>query len=264
MKHTPQMVTAVPFFPFGEDCKRRQGYLTLDLYDKLIEKAGEDVRAFYVAGCHLGVRVGALLQLHWSWIDLWDQPIKDVHDVIRLPGNVMKNRDGLTTIIFGDFGIELRRLWALRERHFSNQDLVFVRWGERIVRNGPVIRIGEQQRVEYLRVARACVAGAMNSEEGAAFLGKSARFVQLLTSRLRIDGPDAILHGALTLRDRVHEEHELPSRSLEISGVMPIHYGYVRDRWMELVKALARPRRSGDARHETHSPRHFQESRIET
>jgi integrase len=238
MKHTPQLVTAVPFFPFGEDCKRRQGYLTLDLYDKLIKDAGEDVRAFYVAGCHLGVRVGALLQLRWSWIELWDQPINEVHGVIRIPGHVMKNRDGLTTVIFGDFGTELRRLWATRERSFPNQDLVFVRWGERIVRNGPVIKIAEQQRIEYLRVARACVAGAMDSEEGAAILGKSARFVQLLMSRLRTDGPDAILHGALTLRDRVHDEHELPTRSSEITGVTPIRYGYVRDRWMELVKAL--------------------------
>ena len=238
IRHTPQLVTAVPYFPFGEDCKRRQGYLTLDLYDKFIVKADDDVRPFYVAGCHLGVRVGALLQLKWSWIELWDEPVEDVHGIIRLPREVMKNGDGLTTVIFGDFGRELRRLWTIRERHFPQQDLVFVRWGERKVRNGPVIKLDEQQRVEYLRIARACLAGVMNSEEGAAVLGKSTRFVQLLMSRLRTDGPDAILHGALTLRDRVHEEHELPSSTTEIFDVTPIRYGYARDRWTEIVTEL--------------------------
>ncbi|HXN49443.1 MAG TPA: hypothetical protein VN893_22510 [Bryobacteraceae bacterium] len=241
MRHTPQLVTAVPYFPFGEDCKRRQGYLTLDLYDKFIVEADDDVRPFYVGGCHLGVRVGALLQLRWSWIELWDEPVNDVHGIIRLPGEVMKNQDGLTTVAFGDFGKELRHLRAIRDRHFPQQDLVFVRWGERTVRNGPVIRLDEQQRVEYLRVARKCLAGAMKSEEGAAIIGKSVRFVQLLMSRLRTDGPDAILHGALTLRDRVHEEHELPSSSAEVFDVTPIRYGYVRDRWTSIVTDLGHP-----------------------
>lgn len=241
MEHTPQMVTATPFFPFGEDCKRRQGYLTLDLYEKFMERVDEDLRVFYVAGCHLGVRVGALLQLRWSWIELWVEPINEVHGIIRFPRHVIKNRDGLTTVIFGDLGIELRRLWDIRERHFPQQDLVFVRWGERVVRTGPIIKIPERQRVEYLRIARACVAGAMKSEDGAVILRKSARFVQLLMSRLRTGGPDAILHGALTLRDRVHDEHELRSSSLKIADVTPIRYGYVRDRWIEIVTALGHP-----------------------
>jgi integrase len=238
MKHTPQLVTFMPYFPFGEDCKRRQGYLTLDLYDKFIPKAGDDVRPFFVAGCHLGVRVGALLQLRWSWIDLWDEAVNDVHGMIRLPPEVIKNGDGLTTVIFGDLGIELRRLAAIRERHFPKQDLVFVRWGDRVIRNGPIIRVEEQKRIEYLRIARACVAGAMKSEDGAAILGKSARFVQLLMARLRTDGPEGILSGALTLRERVHDEHELSSSSLAVSGVTAIRYGYVRDRWNEIVTEL--------------------------
>ncbi|HXS97411.1 MAG TPA: hypothetical protein VN736_22590 [Candidatus Limnocylindrales bacterium] len=241
IKHSPPLVTAVPFLPFGEDCKRRQGYLTLDLYDKLIPKADEDVRPFYVAGCHLGIRVGALLQLKWSWIELWNEPINDVHGIIRLPRHVIKNRDGLTTVIFGDFGRELRRLHTIKNQHFPQQDLVFVRWGERIVRDGPVTRLNDQQRVEYLRIGRACVAGTMKSEDGAVILGKSARFVQLLMSRLRTDGADAILHGALTLRDRVHEEHLLPCSALEVFDVTPIRYGYVRDRWTDIVTELGHP-----------------------
>jgi integrase len=238
MRHTPPLVTAIPYFPFGEDCKRREGYLTLDLYERLIRRAADDVRPFYVAGCHLGVRVGALLQLRWSWIELWNEPVNDVHGIIRIPGRFIKNRDGLTTVIFGDFGVEIRRLSRIRDRYFPQQDLVFVRWGQRVVRSGPIIRTAEEHRGEYLRVARACAAGVMKSEDGALMLGKSGRFVQLLISRLRNGGPEAILHGALTLRDRVSGEGQIPSTAVEISGVTPLRYGYVRDRWTEIVNEL--------------------------
>jgi integrase len=241
VQHTPQLVTSVPYFPFGEDCKRRQEYLTLDLYDKLIEMAEDDVRPFLATASHLGIRVGALLRLRWSWVEMWEEPVNDVHGVVRFPPEVIKNRDGFTGVLFGDFGKELRRLHEIRAKHFPTEDHVFVRWGERTIRNGPVVRVNEQQRIEYLRVARACLAGAITAKAGAATLGKSARFVQLLMSRLRTDGPDGILRGALTLRDRTADANELPSTTVAISNVTPLKYGYVRNRFSEIVTKLNRP-----------------------
>jgi len=84
------------------------------------------------------------------------------------------------------------------------------------------MRVDEPQRIEYLRVARVRVAGAMTAEEGSAVLGKSAGFVQLLMSRLRTDGPDGILHGALTLRERTTDPRELASTSVAISNGKPL------------------------------------------
>ncbi len=241
MKHTPQLVTSVPYFPFGEDCQRRQEYLRLDLYDKLIAMAEDDVRPFFATASHLGIRVGALLQLRWSWVEMWDEPVDDVYGVVRFPPKVIKNRDGFTGVLFGDFGTELRQLYEIRAKHFPTEDHVFVRWNERTIRNGPVMRLSEQQRIEYLRIARACVAGSMTAEEGSAILGKSARFVQLLMSRLRTNGPDGILRGALTLRERTTDLHELTSTSVAISNVKPLKYGYVRERFTEIVTKLDRP-----------------------
>jgi integrase len=241
MKHTPQLVTSVPFFPFGEDCKRRQGYLTLDLYDKLIELAEDDVRPFFATASHLGIRVGALLQLRWSWIEMWQEVVNEVHGVVRFPPEVIKNGEGFTGVLFGDFGSELRRLYEIRQKNFPTQDHVFVRWGERTVRNGPVLQVDEKQRIEYLRVARWCMSGKMTTEDGAMRLGKSARFIQLLVSRLKSDGPDGILRSALTLRGRQTDARELASTSIAISNATPLKYGYVYARFNEIVTKLNHP-----------------------
>ncbi len=241
VRHTPPLVTAVPYLPFGKDCSRRQGYLTLDLYDALLALSEEDVRPFWVAGCHIGVRVGVLFKLRWPWIELWEDAINGVHGIVRIPGKVMKNSQGLTTVIFGDLGRELRRLKAIRDQHFPNQDLVFMRYDRRQVHTGPVMKAGAAQRLAYLNVAESCAAGTITSVEAARQLGKSPRFVNLLTSRLHHEGREAILRGALTLRERVGESHDLAGTAEQIERAIPLKYGYVRGRWDKMVGELGHP-----------------------
>lgn len=97
LQSDPPLVSRAPYIPKLEESNVRQGFIEHAQYLKLREYLPEHLKAIFVVGYHVGVRLGELRQLQWSQVDT-------AAGEIRLSGPQTKNKKPRTLPIYGDMG----------------------------------------------------------------------------------------------------------------------------------------------------------------
>lgn len=106
---TPPLVGIVPHFPKMPERNARRGFLEQEGYRKMLAALPEDVQPLLVVGYHTGARMGELLGLRWSQVNLEE-------GTITLQRGETKNDEPRTLPIYGDMAEHLERLKASKGR----------------------------------------------------------------------------------------------------------------------------------------------------
>jgi integrase len=125
-KRTPPKVYVVPYFPMVSETHVRQGFLTDNVYAKLLDALEPELRPLFAAAYITGVRKSELLACEWSWVD-FDSGI------ISLPAQITKTKDGRTVpITDGDMRNLLLAAKQERDENWPDSQWVFNRSGKKI------------------------------------------------------------------------------------------------------------------------------------
>jgi integrase len=121
----PPLVARAPHIPKLEEHNVREGFIDHAQYISLREKLPDHLRAIFVVGYHVGMRLGELRQLEWSQVDLRGREI-------RLSGVQTKNGKPRTAPIYGDMGVCLEWQLELTKQKWPDCQWVFHYLGRRL------------------------------------------------------------------------------------------------------------------------------------
>jgi integrase len=124
-QNDPPLVNRVPHVPTLRENNVRKGFLEHEDYRRLRDALPEPIRPLLVVGYHTGARVGELLPLQWSQVDLAAKRI-------RLNPGETKNDEGRVLPIYGEMVEWLAMQKSIREEKFPSCKFVFHRSGKRI------------------------------------------------------------------------------------------------------------------------------------
>ncbi len=111
----------VPHFPMLKEAPPRKGFLEHANYKKLRQELPEHLRPILAVGYYTGMRLGEILGLHWSNVNLLDAEI-------RLDPGTTKNDEPRTISLVNDL---LEMLKIEREKGHGSE-FVFTRGGQRV------------------------------------------------------------------------------------------------------------------------------------
>ena len=109
---------AVPHFPMLKEAPPRKGFLEHADYQKLRQELSEYLRPILAMGYYTGMRLGEILRLRWSNVDL-------ANAEVRLDAGTTKNDEARTIPLTGEL-LEMLRIERQRNSHDA---LVFSRFG---------------------------------------------------------------------------------------------------------------------------------------
>ena len=70
MRADPPLVTRKPWIRRLEEDNAREGFIEDEQYRALLHELPNHLRALFVVGYHIGVRVGTLRKIEWDQVDL--------------------------------------------------------------------------------------------------------------------------------------------------------------------------------------------------
>jgi integrase len=109
LQNDPPLVSRAPHIPKLQEHNARQGFIEHAQYLQLRQHLPDHLRAIFVVGYHVGVRLGELRQLQWSQVDA-------AAGEIRLSGEQTKSGKPRTVPIYGDM-----RTWLEWQRDLCNE-----------------------------------------------------------------------------------------------------------------------------------------------
>src|ERR1035438_4913304 len=112
----PPLSARAPHIPKLEEHNVREGFIEHAQYLALRDKLPDHLRAVFVVGYHVGVRLGELRNLEWRQVDM---PAAE----IRLSGEQTKNGRPRTVPIYGDMGA-----WLQWQKEMTEQKWPECRW----------------------------------------------------------------------------------------------------------------------------------------
>jgi len=112
----PPMVARAPHIPRLEEHNVREGFIEHAQYLALRDTLPDHLKAIFVVGYHVGVRLGELRQLEWRQVDTQGREI-------RLSGEQTKNGRPRTLPIYGDMGA-----WLQWQKELTEQKWPDCRW----------------------------------------------------------------------------------------------------------------------------------------
>ena len=116
---TPRMVDFIPAFPIvDESYNVRQGFLSFDGYQKVLDQLPVSLKPLFICGFHVSSRKGELMNLVWSQVDLRE-------GLIVLDPYNTKNKSGRALPIYGDMVDALENQKQLRDEQFPDCEHVF-------------------------------------------------------------------------------------------------------------------------------------------
>src|SRR5215471_2128371 len=125
IEHDPPQVVRIPHIPFLRENNVRRGFLEQEQYHAVREQLPEELRLLFVALYHWGTRIGEMLPLEWTQVDL------RAFEVRLYPGTT-KNGEGRLLPIYGDLEEWLRLAKEIRNENYPDCRWVFHRQGKRI------------------------------------------------------------------------------------------------------------------------------------
>ncbi len=115
---TPQMVNFIPAFPTVDESHNvRQGFLTIEGYQKVLDQLPVSLKPLFICGFHVSSRKGELTDILWSQVDL------DEGLIIMEPATA-KNKTGRALPIYGDM-VEALQQKQIRDELFPHCEHVF-------------------------------------------------------------------------------------------------------------------------------------------
>ena len=116
---TPQMVNFIPAFPtVDESYNVRQGFLTIDGYQEVLDKLPVSLKPLFICGFHVSSRKGELKNILWSQVDM------DEGLIVMEPATA-KNKAGRALPIYGDMVEALAKQKQIRDELFPHCEHVF-------------------------------------------------------------------------------------------------------------------------------------------
>ena len=116
---TPQMVSFIPAFPtVDESYNVRQGFLTIEGYQKVLDQLPVSLKPLFICGFHVSSRKGELTDILWSQVDL------DEGLIVMEPATA-KNKAGRALPIYGDMVEALAKQKQIRDECFPHCEHVF-------------------------------------------------------------------------------------------------------------------------------------------
>lgn len=94
-EHDPPFVFRLPVIKTLPEDNVREGFLEADKYKLILDALKDEIKPVFVVAYHLGMRIGELLAIKRSWVDLEES-------LIYVNGRVMKDRNPKTAPIYGD------------------------------------------------------------------------------------------------------------------------------------------------------------------
>jgi len=125
IEHDPPQVVRIPHIPFLRENNVRTGFLEQEQYHAVREQLPEELRLLFVALYHWGTRIGEMLPLEWTQVDLRGFEV-------RLHPGTTKNGEGRLLPIYGDLEEWLRLAKEIRDQDYPGCRWVFHRQGKRI------------------------------------------------------------------------------------------------------------------------------------
>ncbi len=110
-----------PHIPGLEETNVRQGFLEYEDYRKVLGELPSHLKAAFVVGYHVGVRIGELRKIRWAQVDLMAREIK-------LETGKTKNKKPRTLPIYGDMIAWLSMQRTEHEAKWPDCPLVFHRY----------------------------------------------------------------------------------------------------------------------------------------
>lgn len=107
-----------PHIPKLEEDNAREGFIEHEQYRLILEKLPIHLKALFVVGYHVGVRIGELRKIRWNQVDL-------SAGEIRLSGAQTKNKKPRTLPVYGDMWACLDMQKASRDQLWPDCPLVF-------------------------------------------------------------------------------------------------------------------------------------------
>jgi integrase len=119
-RHEPPLVLHIPAIEKLPEDNVRTGFLEKADYGRLLEELPAYLQLALVLGYHTGCRVGELVGLQWTDIDL-DGP----EPTFTIPAHLAKNRRHRTIPIYGDMVSVMRRQKAERDEKYPALEWLF-------------------------------------------------------------------------------------------------------------------------------------------
>lgn len=118
MRADPPLVTRKPWIRRLEEDNAREGFIEDEQYRALLHELPDHLKALFVAGYHISVRVGTLRKLEWDQVDL-------EAGEIRLLKKEVKQKKSHTVPIYGDMRVWLDMQLADHEHNWLDCPYVF-------------------------------------------------------------------------------------------------------------------------------------------
>ena len=106
----------IPFFDLPDDSKPRKGFLTPDVFAKLLEKLPKHLRPLISFLYNTGCRIGAARRITWDMVN-------DDATEIELPGEITKNDEPLTLPLSGELSSLLKKQFRAPGPVFDSTNL---------------------------------------------------------------------------------------------------------------------------------------------
>jgi integrase len=125
MRERPPLLNSIPYIPKLREENVREGFVEHSDYLKIREAMADQLKALFVVAYHVGMRLGELRKLEWSWID-WEAC------EIKIPRPRTKNKQPRTVPIYGDMLPFLIQQKAVRDEKWPACPYVFFWHGKPI------------------------------------------------------------------------------------------------------------------------------------
>jgi integrase len=123
MRTDPPLVNRKPWIRRLDEDNAREGFIEEDQYRAILNELPEHLRALFVVGYHIGVRLGTLRMLEWDQVDLKGGQI-------RLRKKQVKQKRAHTAPIYGHMRAWLEMQSSDRDQNWPNCSYVF-HWHDR-------------------------------------------------------------------------------------------------------------------------------------
>ena len=124
-RNDPPKVSRIPYIPMLQENNVRKGFLEHEIYQSVLKELPEEIKPLLVAGYYLGTRVGELVELKWSQVDV------SAGRITLAPGTT-KNKQARTLPIYGELKQWVNKLKKERDTNWPKSQFVFSRQGEPI------------------------------------------------------------------------------------------------------------------------------------
>jgi integrase len=123
MPTDPPLVNRKPWIRRLDEDNAREGFIEEEQYRAILNELPEHLRALFVVGDHIGVRLGTLRKLEWDQVDL-------KAGEIRFRKKQVKQKRAHTAPIYGHIRAWLEMQSADRDQNWPNCSYVF-HWHDR-------------------------------------------------------------------------------------------------------------------------------------